>query len=259
MDHKSFSSQPTFDEAGTVVARIATLNVKDHDGDVTLPGFFGEQKAPMIIGHDWSDLPVGKGRVYEEGDAAYFEGRFFLDTPQGEKAYKTAKAMAEDQEWSYGFDLLPGGAKKGVHNGEYVRLLQESGEGKAGTVVNEVSMVVRGAGIATQTVGIKDKEASESRGLKFVEEAQLVTKALVALVERAEAIADLRKGKLGATSVEALSEVHAELKDAEKVLTSFVVPDNGAAPSADELQAIRNRLLMEESVRLGVDVEGESE
>ena len=54
-------------DQGLVRAVFATLNVIDEDGDVTLPGAFGEQSVKLASwGHNWGELPVGRGRIFEE-------------------------------------------------------------------------------------------------------------------------------------------------------------------------------------------------
>ncbi|CAN0424065.1 unnamed protein product, partial [Phaeothamnion confervicola] len=44
------SSSPS--GSGQIV--VATLGVIDHDGDVTLPGFFGRQNIVLLPSHDWN-------------------------------------------------------------------------------------------------------------------------------------------------------------------------------------------------------------
>jgi hypothetical protein len=54
-------------EKGAVRAIISTMNVVDHDGDLVLPGAFGQQRVIIsAYGHgSWQGaLPVGKGRIY---------------------------------------------------------------------------------------------------------------------------------------------------------------------------------------------------
>ena len=117
MDRKNFKATISGDE-GTVSAEIATLMVKDHDGDVTRPGFFPSkaqaQESPLLIGHDWYQLPVGKGITFEnpEQTKAIFEGQFNLKSTIGLDAFETAKFMGERQEWSYGYDRAAGYTEK---------------------------------------------------------------------------------------------------------------------------------------------------
>ena len=79
LETKRFSLEVKLaDDPGTFRAVIATLGVKDKDGDVTLPGFFGKQTVPILLGHDWNMLPVGKGVISEEGEQAILEGKLNL-------------------------------------------------------------------------------------------------------------------------------------------------------------------------------------
>src|SRR3990172_3860466 len=62
-------------DQGLVTAVFATLNVIDEDGDVTIPGAFGEQSVKLAAwGHGWDKLPVGRGAIRERGEGEH-EGR----------------------------------------------------------------------------------------------------------------------------------------------------------------------------------------
>ena len=138
-------------EAGEFTATFSTLNVRDHDGDVTLPGAFKDGQAVRIAywGHRWHDLPVGKGVIHADEEKAWVDGRFFLDTEAGSETYKTVKNLGDLQEWSYGFDILK--ESFGTFDEREVRFLE-------GLEVHEVSPVFLGAGIGTQTTGIKAQQ-----------------------------------------------------------------------------------------------------
>ena len=215
------------DEAGTVKAVIATMNVIDKDQDVTLPGFFGSQDVAVAWAHDRSQL-VGKGRIVERGEAAVFDGKFFLETQAGKEAYLTVKAMGELQEWSYGFNVLEGGSKAGQHDGQSVRFLTPRDDGSPGVKVAEVSPVLVGAGELTGTVNIK------SEGLRFVEQAEQVAQAVELLYARASEIKELRaekgSGELGAEAVAKLLNVKTRLHAAAEMFGSLV----DATPPVDE-------------------------
>ncbi len=168
MEHLIKAVQATdvkFDDAkGTVTAVIATLGVVDKDGDVTLPGFFGEQDTAIVWAHDRSHL-IGKGRIFEDGDEAKFDGAFFLDTIEGREKYLTTKAMGTLQEWSYGFRLKEGGYSFGDHDGRQVRYLQPNPVDKSpGTDVDEVSPVLVGAGEGTRTLAMKSGPSLRGAG-----------------------------------------------------------------------------------------------
>ena len=151
MERKTFRGKLTLKAAegeGAFTAVFATLGVKDLDGDVTIPGAFQEGQEVRIArwGHNWGDLPVGKGTIHADEKEARVEGQFFMDTQGGQEHYKTVKALGDLQEWSYGFDILE--EEPGEVNGEPVRFLKSLD-------VFEVSPVLLGAGIDTRTEAIK--------------------------------------------------------------------------------------------------------
>lgn len=144
-------------ESGTVEAVFSTFNVRDHDGDVTLPGAFedGAEVRISAYGHrSWMGaLPVGKGRIRMEENRAVLEGQFFLDSESGKQTFVTVKNMGGLQEWSYGYDVIE--SESGEFNGETVRFLKK-------LKVHEVSPVLVGAGIETETLRIKEQKANDS-------------------------------------------------------------------------------------------------
>lgn len=155
MRHKSFIGTvlKLDDNTGTVEAVFARMNVKDHDGDVTLPGNFEDGAHVRISAFNhksWQDaLPVGRGTIHEDGDDAVLRGKFFTNTTHGKDTYLTVKGLSENpgiQEWSYGFDPIDSGP--GTFDGESVNLLRKS-------KVHEVSPVLLGAGIGTHTRSVK--------------------------------------------------------------------------------------------------------
>ena len=136
------------EQTGEFEALFATLKVRDHDGDVTVPGAFGnEQETPVAhYGHNHSLLPVGRGKIMEREGKAILDGRFFLDTQGGREHYLTVKNLGGLQQWSYAFDVLD--EERGSFEGHDVRFLKA-------LKVHEVSPVLVGAGIDTQTLRIK--------------------------------------------------------------------------------------------------------
>lgn len=135
-------------EAGEFTAIFSTFNVIDRQGDVTLPGAFKDGQAVRVAywGHRWQDLPCGRGVIHADDEKAWIDGKFFLDTDSGAETYKTVKNLGDLQEFSFGFDVDE--ADKGVFEGKPVRFLKA-------LTVHEVSPVLLGAGIGTQTVAIK--------------------------------------------------------------------------------------------------------
>lgn len=132
---------------GEFQAVFATLNVIDHDGDVTLPGAFGEQRVLIEPwNHNYAAPPVGKGLIREEADEALVDGAFFLESGSGQEHYQVVKALGDMQEWSYTFRVKD--ADQGMFEGQPVWFLKKLD-------VIGVSPVTRGAGIGTRTTTIK--------------------------------------------------------------------------------------------------------
>lgn len=151
-------------EKGIIEAVFSTFGVKDHDEDVTLPGAFdnGAKVAISSYGHrSWlGEMPVGRGAIRVENDRAVLEGKFFMSTDRGRETFETVKQMGELQEWSYGFDVL--------ETGEITEELRQKGVRRVLKKVRvyEVSPVLRGAGIDTETLVVKaaaDPPAPEER------------------------------------------------------------------------------------------------
>lgn len=144
---------------GVVKAVIATLNVVDKDGDVTLPGAFGEQEVVMLPSHDWRHIPLGKGVLREEGDQAVAHIQMNLAVQAAKEWHSALKFDLEKgrplQQWSYGFNILPGGQEEGEMGGRRVRYLRPRPDKSPGLLVHEVSPVLVGAGEGTGTVDVK--------------------------------------------------------------------------------------------------------
>lgn len=148
------------DGAGKVTIVLATLNTAvDHDGDVTKSGFFGRQVASIVPAHDWAHVPLGKARIFETPGEAVAELAFNLKVPAAVDWYEAIRYDFENppalQEYSYGFDVLPGGSAKGTFAGRSVRFLQPLDDGSPGVTVFEVSPVMKGAGSRTRTLAVK--------------------------------------------------------------------------------------------------------
>lgn len=147
------------DEAqGQVQAVFSTLNVVDKDGDVTLPGAFGQQNVRIsAYNHtSWAGaLPVGKGTISEVGNEAILDGQFFMNIPAARETFLTVKALDDPaMEWSYGYDVLErsqGKFPQGDEKGEDVQFLHK-------LKVFEVSPVLLGAGIDTRTLSAKGND-----------------------------------------------------------------------------------------------------
>ncbi len=150
------------DDAGRGLARIATLSSVDHDGDTYAKGAFGgqdgEQWVSILPAHDRKAMPLGKARVYEDGDAAYAELYLNLNTEAGRNWHQTLKFDLEKgrsvQEWSYGFGVVDFAMEH--RDGKKVRVLKKLD-------IHEVSPVLRGAGKGTRTLTMKSHDDLGSR------------------------------------------------------------------------------------------------
>lgn len=157
-------------DEGLVEAVFSTFNVIDHDGDVTLPGAFEDGAAVGIsaYGHNsWmGGLPVGRGVIRVEKKRAVLEGQFFLSTETGRETFETIKQMGELQEWSYGYDVLDTGDVE-----DLPEPLRHAYRVLAKLHVHEVSPVLVGAGVDTETLSVKGKRAIPSHSTDVVDEA----------------------------------------------------------------------------------------
>ncbi len=159
-ERKSVSVEMKVDDEGHFEAIFSTFNVIDHDGDVTLPGAF-EDGAEVIVGsyghNTWSGaLPVGKGVIKQTDKDARIVGAFWLNTKSGKEHHAVVKELGTKQEWSYGFDV------KGTGDvDELPTELQGADRVLTKLEVFEVSPVLKGAGIDTQTVVVKKKPTDE--------------------------------------------------------------------------------------------------
>ena len=216
-------------ETGEVEAVIATLNVIDRDGDVTLPGFFGKQETPLVWHHDWPDW-LGRGTVTEEGEEAIFRGSFFMGIPSVEEQHAKVKAMGNLADWSYGFGTFRGGRTQGVFEDQDVSFLQPLEDGSSGAEIYEVSPVLVGAGVGTHTRSIKSLDGPGG-ALKFLDQIVDTVEGVEAVKLRADEIIELRKtGTLGAESLDLLTELAQEVKELSEALALMVEP----APDADD-------------------------
>ena len=174
-ERKSVSVEMKVDEEGQFEAIFSTFDVIDHDGDVTLSGAF-EDGAEVIVGayghSSWSgELPVGKGVIKTTDKDARIVGEFFLNTTSGKEHHAVAKELGTKQEWSYGYRILQEGNVE-----ELPDSLRGASRVLAKVAVDEASQVLKGAGIDTQTVVVKQKteDAAIVQGLAIREYARFV-------------------------------------------------------------------------------------
>lgn len=247
VQRKGFTpTQFKIDEAGSVSVAFAQLNVIDRDGDLTLPGAFPTKAVPMsAYGHtSWmGELPIGKGTVHEEGEWAIFDGQFLMETDQGRNAYHTVKAMADLQEWSYGYDPLDYAYE--TRDGKTVRILRKQDP-------LEVSPVLIGAGLGTHTRAIKT--AGPGASLPYADHLALVAEEAKAIAARSQDRAEFRAKEGRALSsanrerLDALLKALDESGTALRELLDETDPARAAA-AAGEVEA-----LLEEARFLGVSV-----
>lgn len=234
MATKTFTPQfKSVEDDGTASWVMATLNAIDGDGDVTLKGAFGEQSFSIVPAHDRHHVPLGKGRLYEEGDEAIVEAKFNLGIPAAKDWHSAIKFDLANppavQEYSYGYNLRSGGWKMGEFHGEQVRFFQPLADGSPGVDVYESSPVLRGAGTNTRTLAAKS-------GLKFSEHADAVMADVDTLIERATEVMALRaeKGKtISEDSAGLLARLTASL-DRLKTLVVAPTPDTTSDDVARE-------------------------
>lgn len=153
MERKTGFELKGLDEKGQFIARIARLNMIDHDQDVTLRGAFGnEQVAPLLVGHEWRQIPLGKASIREEADEVLAYGKLNLALDAGRSLYEALKFdLANppvETEFSYGFVL--NASEPGLFEGQRVRFLKS-------VRVLEVSAVLAGAG-DTALLAVKEDQ-----------------------------------------------------------------------------------------------------
>jgi len=212
LTRKSVQLELKKDKEGAFVAKIATLNVIDKDGDVTASGAFPQGKEVLVSAYQhesWGGaLPVGKAIIKEDGDDVIAEGEFNLKTQTGREHYEAVKFSGGLQEWSYGFSVLE--SEDSEVEGQKVRILKS-------VEPYEISPVLLGAGIGTQTLAIKNDKTA------YVDQAESVLAAVSDLTERTKSLADLRRkeGRVLSSSnrermsklLKALSDVATDLKE----------------------------------------------
>lgn len=197
-------------DKGEVEAIIATLNVVDRDRDVILPGAIADGTKVKIssYGHGamFGEVPVGKGHLHVRGDTVLFKGRYFLSTRGGAEAFATLKELGPDQEWSFGFRVLDaeGAPEEWAKRGAFQMLKKLD--------PFEVSPVIVGAGIGTQTVAMKSDDGTAPEEPDPAErEAAIAAKTAADLAAEAEADA-LRRAEEGRVAERAaLKQQAAEL------------------------------------------------
>lgn len=169
MEHKTFAVKELGD-TGEVSAEIATLNIKDKDRDVTLPGFFGKQDVKIVLSHQWGPVMLGKGQITEEGEKALLDGRMNLDAADAEaRAVHSRLKFDLDNpppliEWSYGYELHKGARQEFKGDEKYGDgyWLSPLEDGSPGARIFEASPVLVGAGEGTRTTSVKSASVGQT-------------------------------------------------------------------------------------------------
>ena len=134
---------------------VATMGVEDQDGDILVPGSVGVQRC-MLGGwqHTISrgTIPIGKAGLHEDQDKLIADVEFNPNIQAAVETWHSIKFAPELVEVSFG--LLP---KQWGWGENYVRMIQKMD-------VFEVSPVLRGAGIGTGVMSVK-----EAKGLALAE------------------------------------------------------------------------------------------
>lgn len=240
MNRKSFAPADfSLSETGDVKVAFSRFHVIDKDGDVTFPGALPAGKSvPMSdFNHSSWDgaLPVGKGTISESGDLGILDGSFFMDTDQGRNAYHTVKAMADLQEWSYGYVVLPPSGPE-MFEGKSVQALRKLD-------VFEVSPVLLGAGVGTATLAIKS--AAPGPDATYAEHADWVQSVVKAFLDRTEDRAEWRakEGRsLSAANIATLATLLEKLRaiggTADELAAFLAAHDPQKASHATTLQVL---------------------
>lgn len=231
------------ESSGQGLARIANLSAVDHDGDTYVAGAFswkegGDQWVSILPAHQRAAMPLGKARVYEDGDGAFAELHLNLNTEAGKDWHSTLKFDLEKgnavQEWSYGFGVLDSGIED--RNGERVRVLKRLD-------VHEVSPVLRGAGVGTTTLSMKSRGGFGAQLDALIEEFDDA-------VERAGSVKALREADgrvMSKARLEQLSELKRRLD--ELLTQGEPKPNSDEEKARRELEAIMVRNLTGRAVR----------
>lgn len=227
----------SMDEAGKGLAELATLSAVDNDGDTYDRGAFswkagGHQWAMMMPAHDRRKMPFGKARVYEDGDKAFAELNLNLNTTAGRDWHQ---ALLFDlatgdpvQEWSYGYSIVDMDYR--VSGNSRVRVLKRLD-------VDEVSPVLRGAGVGTRTLSIKG--------------AKLRDEHLAGLITDLGAVASAVDADPAAVSASGLKQLREIKESIERVLAGDVgTGDPAKAPRTVATDtALTHALLFQQRLR----------
>lgn len=184
MERKQFTAHDLkLSEEGTITLAFTQLGVIDKGSDVGMPGSIPTKDVPMsAYGHtSWDGaLPPGRGTIRESDGWGVFDGTFLMDTTHGRDTFYTVKALADLQEWSYGYTAE---THYGQQDGKDVRFLDRQD-------IFEVSPVLRGMGQGTHVMAIKGGGPDDS--LPYADHAAWVLGQWKAFLDRTTGRLDLR-------------------------------------------------------------------
>lgn len=230
---------------GQISVVFATMGVWDKDGDMAMPGFYGEQDVAFLPAHDWSHVPLGKGKTYEVDNQARADITLNLELQSAKDWLSHIKFDLKNgkpiQEYSYGFKILDGGSRMGEALGRQGRILQPREDGTPGSKIWEVSPVLVGAGEKTRTLSAKEA------GKTFADESQAVLDAAEGIVVRAKALAAMREKEgreLSAPNRERLAALALSFKEYADAMSKLIVTAPAVVPPLTEDAAKARRELV---------------
>ena len=142
------------DGEGYLKAVFCTFGVKDKDGDIVHAGAVGKQDVLLsAYGHSsWrGKKPIGKGKVYEKGNEAIFEGHFNMEIQDAKETFSALKFAPEMSEFSWGFNITRYDYSKDEDDTSWYGRILNIYE----TQIFEVSPVLLGAGYNTRVLDMK--------------------------------------------------------------------------------------------------------
>jgi Caudovirus prohead serine protease len=248
MERKQFTAHDLkLTEEGEITLAFTQLSVIDKGGDVGMPGSIPTKDVPMsAYGHtSWDGaLPPGRGSIREADGWGIFTGSFFMDTTHGRDTFHTVKALADLQEWSYGYLAE---TRLGQFEGRDVRFLDKQD-------IFEVSPVLRGMGQGTHVMAIKGGGPDDS--LPYAEHVAWILGQWKAFNDRTADRADLRtkEGRtLSGTTLDQLAAILDQIGASYGALKDFLAA-NQPPVKADERLAREIDVLVTRARRMGVAI-----
>ena len=150
--------------AGRLVLRFCTMDTPDAYDTIFERGCFGEQRGVMLgvwnhgtaIQQGGDALPIGAGRIYEDGVDAVAEMEAWLDDPAAQRHWNVMSRRGSDQEFSFFFIEEDGHWDEGYEIYRFTRVL-----------VVEVCPVDKGAGVNTGLLSMRAAPEKPAYGDKI--------------------------------------------------------------------------------------------